>query len=88
MDLREYVKFEDKKAVLNIKVTPKSAQNQFSWRRDDWVLKFKIKWIPEKWIVNKEIIKFLSKTLKINKNNIQITSGLTSKNKTILITQD
>jgi len=88
MDLREYVKFIDKKAQLKVRITPKSPQNEFFWVREDWALKLRIKWVPEKWLVNKELIKFLSKILKINKANIKITSGLTSQNKTVLITED
>ena len=88
MNLIEYVKFVDKKAYLNLKITPKFPKNEFFWIREDGALKLRIKWVPEKWLVNKELIKFLSKTLKINKANIKIISWLTSQNKIILIRQD
>ncbi|MCT4617655.1 MAG: DUF167 domain-containing protein [Candidatus Gracilibacteria bacterium] len=85
MDLREYVKFENKKAYLKLKITPKSPKNEFFGVLENGTLKFRIKGVPEKGLVNKEIIKFLSKTLKINKSNIEITSGKISQNKIILI---
>ena len=85
MDLQKYVKFENNKASLKLKITPKSPKNDFFWILDDWTLKLRIKWVPEKWLVNKEIIKFLSKQLKINKSNIEIVSWKTSQNKLVLI---
>lgn len=86
MDLNEYVKFNDSKALFKIKVTPKSAKNEFFWVLDNWVLKFRIKWIPEKGRVNEELILFISKELKIKKHNIKIVSWKTDQNKTIQIT--
>ncbi len=84
MDLLDYI---DKNSIniVKIKVVPNSQNNLFLWEMDDGCLKFKIKWVPEKWKVNKEIINFLSKELKIAKNNITILSWETSRNKTIKI---
>jgi uncharacterized protein YggU (UPF0235/DUF167 family) len=29
MDLKDYVKFENNKAIIKVKITPKSAKNEF-----------------------------------------------------------
>lgn len=84
MDLLDYID-KNSSNIIKIKVVPNSQNNLFLWEMDDWCLKFKIKWVPEKWKVNKEIINFLSKELKIAKTNIKLLSWETSRNKTIKI---
>lgn len=84
MDLLDYID-KNNSNIIKIKVVPNSQNNLFLWEMDDWCLKFKIKWVPEKWKVNKEIINFLSKELKIAKTNIKLLSWETSRNKTIKI---
>jgi len=84
MDLLDYID-KNSSNIIKIKVVPNSQNNLFLWEMNDWCLKFKIKWVPEKWKVNKEIISFLSKELKIAKNNIKLLSWETSRNKTIKI---
>lgn len=71
--------------ILKIKVIPNSEKTEIIWEMDDWTIKIKSKWVPEKWKVNLEIIKFLSKTLDISKDNIKIISWETSRNKLIKI---
>lgn len=82
MDLEKKLKENN---ILKIKVTPNSPKTEFFWEFEDGTLKLKAKWIPENWKVNSEIIKFLSKTLKIKKSNIEIVSWLTSRKKSIKI---
>lgn len=83
MDLKEYVKFENWKATFKVKITPKSAKNEFFWILDNGVLKMRIKWVPEKGKVNKEIIAFIAKSLGTKKSNVKIAHWLTDQNKTI-----
>ena len=87
MNLLEYVKFNNKICLLKVKITPNSSKNEFFWILENWVLKIRIKWIPEKWKVNENLIRYLSKELKIKKSNIKITSWKTEQNKTIEIVQ-
>lgn len=88
MDLKDYVKFENWKATIKVKITPKSAKNEFFWVLDNWVLKMRMKWVPEKGKVNKEIISYISKILGVKKSNVEIALWLTDQNKTIVIHKD
>ncbi len=85
MDLNQYITNNLDNWFLKIKVIPNSQNNDFVWVLGDSVLKFKIKWVPEKWKVNKELQKFLSKELNLSKNSIKIVSWETSRNKLLKI---
>lgn len=82
MDLEKYI---SENWILKIKVVPNSDKTEVVWEMGDWTLKVKSRWIPEKWKVNEEIIKFFSKTLKIEKSKIKIISGETSRQKLLKI---
>ena len=82
MDLQKYI---SDAWVFTIKVVPNSQKTEIVWEMEDWTIKIKSRWIPEKWKVNKEIINFLSKELKIEKSKISIISGETSRLKVIKI---
>jgi len=88
MKISEYVKFQNNKAIIFIKVTPNSPKTEFFWFLWENILKIRAKWIPEKGKVNKEVISFLSKEFMVNKKNIVIISWETSQNKKIMIVQD
>lgn len=85
MDLEKYI---SENWILKIKVIPNSPKTDFAWEMEDWTLKLKSKWVPEKWKVNTEIIKFIAKTLKISKENIKIISGETSRQKLLKIEKE
>lgn len=85
MNLFDYLDKKENYWFLNIKVIPNSAKTEIVWTMENWVLKIKSRWIPENWKVNLELINFISKELKINKNNIKIVSWETSRNKLIKI---
>lgn len=85
MDLEKYI---SENWVLKIKVIPNSPKTEFNWEMSDWTLKIKSKWVPEKWKVNIEIIKFLSSYLEIPKENIKIISGETSRQKLLKIEKE
>lgn len=69
---------------LKIKVIPKSPKNEII-ENDESFMKIRIKAAPEKGRANAELIKFLSKELKIPKENIVIISGKTERTKLIRI---
>jgi uncharacterized protein YggU (UPF0235/DUF167 family) len=50
---------------------------------DDGTLKIRLKAVPEKWLANKELIRFLSDELKIHKSKFDIISGATDNVKLI-----
>lgn len=85
MSFIEKLDLKDWKNFINIRVIPNSPKTEFVEIMENWVFKIRAKWLPEKGIVNSEIIKYFSKELKINKKNIEITSWKTAKNKTIKI---
>ena len=70
--------------LFEVKIIPKSSKNEIiGWEENH--LKVKIKEIPEKGKANKELIGFLSKTLKTAKSNIKIVKGETSRIKKVEI---
>lgn len=71
--------------TIKIKVTPCSSRNEIVEEIADGTLKIRLKAAPVDGEANEELIKFLSKTWKIPKNNIKIKSGKTSKNKVLII---
>lgn len=70
----QYFKETTDSYYVNIKVIPKSSKTEFFTVMSDWTLKIRIKRVPEKWLANKELIDFLSKELKIKKDQISIIS--------------
>ena len=69
---------------LKVFITPKSSKNQILSIIND-ELKIKIAAPPEKGKANKELIRFLSRNLKIQKDSISITKGETSRHKTLFL---
>ncbi len=83
--LSDFISLEKWKTFFDIKVIPNSPKTEFVEKMENWVLKIRWKWVPEKGKVNSEIIKYFSKELKIDKKNIEITSWKTSSLKKIKI---
>ncbi|MFT6765743.1 MAG: hypothetical protein ACJAZS_000631 [Alteromonas naphthalenivorans] len=68
--------------ILEIKVVPQSGKSCFELdKKGD--LKCFLKSAPEKGAANKELIKLLSKQLKIPQNDIEIIAGLIVRKKKI-----
>ena len=80
---------ESRQVIIDLKITPKSQTNQviecYTQLDGRVALKLKIKGVPEKGKVNQEIINYLAKVLKLPKSNLQLISGLTSRNKLLQI---
>lgn len=68
--------------ILEIKVTPQSGKSSFEIDKQG-DLKCFLKSAPEKGAANKELIKLLSKELKVPQNDIEIIAGLTIRKKKI-----
>lgn len=68
--------------IVEIKVVPLSGKTGFELDKQG-DLKCFLKSAPEKGAANKELIKLLSKELKIPQNDIEIVSGLTLRKKRI-----
>jgi uncharacterized protein len=76
---------EKESTSLNIHVIPGSKINRIVGYMDDGTLKIRIKAKPTDGKANKELIKYLSEVLDIKEMDIEIFSGLTSRNKIIRI---
>lgn len=85
MNLKENICLEKWKNFLDLKVIPNSPETKFVEVMENGVFKLRAKGIPERWKVNQEIIKYLSKALKIDKKDIEIINGKTSSLKKIKI---
>lgn len=70
--------------ILSLHIQPKSSKNSVVGIYNG-AFKLKIKAPPVDGAANKEIIKFVSKLIKVKKNSIKIVMGQTSKQKKIYI---
>lgn len=68
---------------LFVSVKPNSAKSEIIGIKEDSLI-VKLNALPKDNEANKELIKILSKILKIPKSNIQIIKGKTGRNKTLL----
>lgn len=70
--------------LLTIHVKPGTGKNEVAEIKPEFI-KIKISAPPEKGRANAELVKFLSKILDINKNEIEIVSGNNSKIKMVKV---
>jgi len=70
--------------IFRIRVRPSASCNKIKGLREE-ALKIDINALPIKGKANKECIKFLAEILRVPRPNIEIVSGLKSKNKLIKI---
>lgn len=73
--------------IIEIKVIPRSQENALVEFKQG-ILKIRVKGVPVKGKVNEALIKFLSDSFEIPKNQITIISGLTSQRKKVKILID
>lgn len=70
--------------ILKVKVTPNASKNEIcGWHNG--MLKIKLNAPPEDGKANKELISYLAKVFEVRKMDIEITAGLTSREKTVEI---
>ena len=70
------------KLIVKIKISPNASKNEII-KTDDGV-KIKITAQPIDGKANKALLEFLSKEFKVPKTSIEISKGLSSKDKTII----
>lgn len=73
------------KALLKIRVNPRSSRNQVTGWRDD-ALQIKLTAPPVEGAANKAVLEFLAEQLGIKKSQIALVSGTTSREKIVEIT--
>ncbi len=78
-----------KQDLLFLRITPNAAQTKISGKfideKNQEYLKIKVAEVPEDGKANEELIKFLSKLLKIPKSKIEMIRGETSRIKVVRI---
>lgn len=70
---------------LTIRITPRASKNEVTDVMSDGTIKVKIKAPPVDGKANQELTSYLSDVIGISQSGIEITSGLTSRIKTISI---
>ncbi len=84
-----FLKWEINHALLRVKVTPNSSKTKIVGKvfdeKNQEHLKINLTAVPEDGKANEELVKFLSKVLKIPKSKIEILRGETSRVKTVKI---
>ncbi len=79
-----FYEIKDNKVIINIKAQPNSSKNKIAGIYDENQIKINIKAPAVEGAANKELIKFLSKTFKVPKSEIEI-KGETSKQKKVIL---
>jgi len=84
-----FLKHEDHHTLLYIKVSPNASRTKIGEKfcdekNQEW-LKVSIAAVPQDGEANEELIRFLSKFLKISKSEIEIIRGETSRMKVVAI---
>lgn len=69
--------------TLKVWVQPRASRNEIVGLHDG-ALKVRVKAPPVEGAANKMCLKFLSKILAVSKSSLQITSGMTSRQKQVL----
>lgn len=86
----DFISLKENYILLKIQVIPGAKKNEITGIIGDAEvrLKIKINALPEDGKANKEIIAFLSKTLKISKGSFEILRGEQSRQKDIILSND
>lgn len=79
--------FKDNNNTLEIKVTPNANSDKIVILEEDgcYQVKVYVTVSPEDGKANNQVVKLLSKELKIPKSKINIIKGMKSRNKTVMI---
>jgi uncharacterized protein (TIGR00251 family) len=71
--------------VLQVKVKTKTPMSRITGRLDNGTLKIDIKAVPEKGKANEELLKILSSSFQVPRQNVTIIKGKNSRLKVIKI---
>jgi uncharacterized protein (TIGR00251 family) len=84
--MKTWINQKDEGILLNTYIQPGASRNEFAGEYGDPIrLKIKIKSPPVDGAANTELIKFISKSLKISKSQIHLVRGDTSRNKDLYL---
>ncbi|HOJ00550.1 MAG TPA: DUF167 domain-containing protein [Anaerolineaceae bacterium] len=74
-----------KNLSLTVKVIPNAPKTEIVCLMDDGVLKIRVRGAPEKGKANQELIDFLADRFHVQKVDIRLISGTTSRLKKVII---
>lgn len=84
--MKTYITQKENGIVLRVYIQPGASKNSIAGEYGDPLrLKVKISAPPAHGVANKELVKFLSKLLKISKSSISILRGETSRHKDLFL---
>lgn len=70
---------------LHIKVVPRAKKTEYVDTMSDGTIKIRLKAVPEKGRANEELIRYLSESLHLSTDEIEIISGFTDARKLLRI---
>ena len=82
--MADFYEIKNEKAIINIKAQPNSSKNKIAGLYGENAVKINIKAPAVEGAANKELIKFLSKSFKVPKSEIEI-KGESSKQKRVTL---
>lgn len=74
--------------VLQVKVVPKSARNEFVGEMAEGVWKVKVAAVPEKGKANAALCTFLAAEFGVAQKNVEVVSGATGTLKRVVVRRD
>ena len=84
---KEKLKIYDE-VYLRLRVRPNVSKTEIREIMEDETIKIDVAAVPKKGKANKELIAYLTKEFKINKENVKILSGISDRIKLIRITKN
>ncbi len=78
---------KDGRLLLRVKVTPKADRDRIVGVKGRELL-IRINAVPEKGKANKELLRFLSKSLDLSKSALALVSGLSSRHKVVSLPEE
>ena len=83
MEEKEFLKQTEKGVLFEVKVTPSSSKNEFL--KTETGFKARVQCAPEDGKANDALIKLISKEFGMQKRDVEIIKGKTSRNKVVLL---
>jgi len=77
--------WQNRVLILNIRVQPRASRNEIAGPVGDH-LKIRLTTPPVDGEANKHLLKFLAKTCGVSKNQVELLSGASARNKRVRIT--
>lgn len=84
----DFIKETEDAYLISVRLQPKASCDEVVGVTDDGNLKIRLTSPPVDGKANEALLKFLSKKLKVPKSKLEITKGLKSRNKVVMVNKD